>query len=211
MPIFDTLHLEGTSIYLWKLDESLDELVKLCRDQSIEPDNAAMAYKSISRKKEKLTEQLLLREIFHAPVRLEHDANGAPLINIPGISISISHTAGWLCMAFTNSSCYMGIDIEAFNKRVLNVRQKFLNDDEQAWIPSDDITANLLAWTAKEAIYKANMMPGTSLARGINLERFSGSSVMPMKYKGYVIALTRTFSITSECRNNFILSLAIRE
>ncbi len=211
MPIFDTLHLEGVNIYIWKLDESIDELVVACHDRGIEPDSSAMACKSTSRKREKLAEQLLLREIFHAPVKLEHDANGAPLINIHGISISISHTAGWLCMAFTNSHRYMGIDIEAFNKRVLNVRQKFLNDYELAWIPSEDITANMLAWTAKEAIYKANLTPGTSLAGGINLDRFAISSDMPIRYKGHVIALNRTFSVASECRDNFILSLAILE
>ncbi len=211
MPIFDTLRIEGANIYLWRLDESLDELVVACRDRGIEPDSDAMACKSNSRKREKLAEQLLLREIFHAPVSLKHDANGAPLINIPDATISISHTAGWLCMALTSSSRYMGIDIEAFNKRVLNVRQKFLNDGEQAWIPSDDVTANMLAWTAKEAIYKANLTPGTSLAGGINLDRFAISSDMPIRYKGHVIALNRTFSVASECRDNFILSLAILE
>ena len=83
----------------------------------------------------------------------------------------------------------MGIDIEAFNKRVLNVRQKFLNDGEQAWIPSDDVTANMLAWDCKGSYIQGQLDSRHKSRGGINLDRFAISSDMPIRYKGHVIAL----------------------
>lgn len=208
MPLFDTFHLEGANIYLWMLNETLDELVSACRNKGITPVDDAFTCKSVNRIREKIAERLLLQEIFHDNIRLNHDTNGAPVIDIPDTSLSISHTAGWLCIATTNGACKMGIDIEVFDKQVLRVRQKFLNADELDWIPADDLTANLMAWTAKEAIYKANSTRGTSLAGDIALDCFMPINDMAAKYKGHVSGAHCSFAITSECRNNFILSLA---
>ena len=212
MPLFDTFHLEGANIYLWMLNETLDELVSACRNKGITPDDDAFTCKSVNRIREKIAERLLLQEIFHDNIRLNHDTNGAPVIDIPDTSLSISHTIGWLCIATTNGACTMGIDIEVFDKQVLRVRQKFLNADEMDWIPADDLTANLMAWTAKEALYKLFLGKG-----GASLcSHYSVGECVQVINCGYVVRPAKAaclpgepLTVVSQVMSGAVLSLAV--
>ncbi len=112
-----------------------------------------------------------------------HLENGAPLLeNVPQ-RISVSHTSHYLVVASIpktpdinlqefNIRTSIGIDIEkADRSQVLKVRDKFLSEEEQKLLPpvsdptadnQQPITDNrqpttsyILAWTCKEALYKA--------------------------------------------------------
>lgn len=96
-----------------------------------------------------------------------HFENGAPfLFNCPS-RISVTHTDGMFAVAslpktpeadlrvFSERTA-MGIDAErADRQQVIRLRERFLNAEELAMVPADSVTANILAWTAKEALYKA--------------------------------------------------------
>lgn len=56
-------------------------------------------------------------------------------------------------------------------EQVLRVRERFLQAEEQARIPADSVEANILAWTAKEAVWKAMLTPGLDLQQAITITR----------------------------------------
>lgn len=116
------------------------------------------------------------REIGHFP-------NGAPFLYGDASRISISHCKGLLVVATLpptpecDLSQYhprtsMGVDCERADRaQVLKIRQRFLNDAEMEMIPADDVEANIIAWTAKEAAYKALFTPGLDFRNEIVIEQ----------------------------------------
>ena len=71
-----------------------------------------------------------------------------------------------------NPRTAMGIDAERLDRsQVVKVRDKFLSDAEKELVPEDDLEKNIIAWTCKEAIYKAGMTEGVDFKEGISIER----------------------------------------
>lgn len=103
---------------------------------------------------------------------LEHFDSGAPYLNGEQTRISITHTDGLFVVATLPRTpeaelihfqprTAMGVDAERLDrKQVVRLRDKFLNADEKALIPADDVVGNITAWTAKEALFKAALTPG---------------------------------------------------
>lgn len=103
---------------------------------------------------------------------IDHFENGAPYLPDLKARISVTHTNHFFAVASLpktpeialdsfNPRSAMGIDAEPLDRnQVIKVRPKFLSENEQKMIPSDKVTENLIAWTSKEALYKAAFTPG---------------------------------------------------
>lgn len=110
-----------------------------------------------------------------------HFRNGAPFLVGEIGRISITHTGRFLAVATLpdtpevdlsvfSERAAMGIDAErADREQTLRVRDKFLSDDEQQMIDKDDVKKNVMAWTAKEALYKAAMQEGLDFRNNIRI------------------------------------------
>ena len=119
---------------------------------------------------------------------LGHFRNGAPFINGSDARISISHTDGLYVVATLpetpetdlsefSERAALGVDTERKDReQVLRVRERFLNDAELAAIPADDLLKNVMAWTAKEAAYKAALCDGLDFRNDIRIETLPGIS-----------------------------------
>ena len=109
---------------------------------------------------------------------IEHFENGAPYLDGIPQRISVSHTSHCLVVASlpktpdidlssVNLRTALGIDLEKSDRaQVLKIRDRFLCEDELKLLPSieeiekakaEDVEQYILAWTCKEAIYKAAM------------------------------------------------------
>lgn len=109
---------------------------------------------------------------------IEHYDNGAPYFDGISQRISVSHTSHCLAVASlpktpdidlssVNPLTALGIDLEkADREQVLKIKDKFLCKDEFGLLPSieeiekataEDIEQYILAWTCKEALYKAGL------------------------------------------------------
>lgn len=107
---------------------------------------------------------------------IAHLDNGAPLLDGVPQRVSVSHTSHHLVMASipktpdinleeVSPRTAIGIDIEkADRKQVVGVREKFLSADEMKLLPEvpesgeaspETVKDLILAWTCKEALYKA--------------------------------------------------------
>lgn len=155
----------------WRLMEETSQLMALCREAGIACED--LAEMPDKRQREKAAERLLLCRAFGRQVVLCHDKQGAPSVKDETTNISITHTVHMVALA-VNDSQVIGIDAEQTDrKQVVRVRDKFLNAGEQSFIASDDLTAHVIAWTAKEAIIKAERNSSLDWTDGISLDPFT--------------------------------------
>lgn len=112
-----------------------------------------------------------------------HFVDGAPFIYGESNRISVTHCPGLYAVATLPPTpevdlavfaprAALGIDAERSDRaQVLRVRDRFLSEEELKIIPADDISLNVLAWTVKEAAYKAARTSGLDIRKGIRIIR----------------------------------------
>lgn len=102
-------------------------------------------------------------------VPLARDADGRPLV--PGHLISLTHTRldGQAVAGVALANVAVGLDVEPVRLRAAGLEAKILADDERLpnW-PSSNEAMLLAAWTAKEAVLKAD---GLGLRQGARAAR----------------------------------------
>lgn len=144
MPLIRKQKLDAdnnTWLALWQMSESLEQL-------PVSSQVDLSAFPSLRRKKEKLTEYLLLKELTgEESLVIRHNDDGAPFVD--GYFISLSHTEGWAAMILSKSH-RVGIDIEYVSERVNRVASRFIREDEQ----QATLAERLINWCSKETVYK---------------------------------------------------------
>lgn len=166
---------DGTGVLVWRLEEEAPRLLALCREAGIGVDD--MVDLPTKRQREKAAERLLLSSAFGRAVKLVYTEQGAPMVAGSDMNITISHTMRLVVMAL-NGSHAIGVDAELCDRQqVIKVRDKFLNANEKQFIAPDDLAAHLIAWTAKEAIIKAERNSALDWTEGICLEPFTPDPV----------------------------------
>ena len=155
--------------------EDVSQLFTLCSEKGIPVDD--LAELPPKRQREKAAERLLLCRAFGHPVTLSYTQQGAPMVEGSDVNISISHTARLVVVALSEKHV-IGIDAEqADRQQVIKVRDKFLNANEKQFIGPDDLAAHIIAWTAKEAIIKAERNSALDWTNGICLAPFTPDPV----------------------------------
>lgn len=164
----------GTRLLVWRFEEEATQLLALCRQEGIPVED--LNDKPVKLQREKAVERLLLCQAFGHPVALSHTSQGAPYIEGNTVNISITHTMHLVALAL-NDNDVIGLDAEQMDRtQVLRVRNKFLNASEQQFIFPDDLAAHVIAWTAKEAVIKAERNSAIDWTEGIRLELFTPNS-----------------------------------
>lgn len=99
----------------------------------------------------------VLSRRFDSGVKLSHAPDGHPVLD-NGWQISISHCKTALAILLWNDSRACGVDMEMSRPRQLrHVATRFLSEREQLVYDTDLL--RLIAWTAKEAAFKASLDP----------------------------------------------------
>lgn len=156
---------------VWRLDEEAPLLLALCRGEGIPVED--LMDLPPKRQREKAAERLLLCHALGRPVTLSYTEQGAPSVEGETVNISITHTMRLVAVAL-NREAVVGLDAEPTDRaQVLRVRDKFLNTKEKQFITTDELAAHIIAWTAKEAIIKAERNSAIDWTDGICLEPFT--------------------------------------
>ena len=159
----------NTKIKLWKL--SLGELDYYELDE----------YDSnlINSKKNKLAKEQFLAvrktlKLENPSYKIRYDESGKPSIN-SDLNISISHSNHMAAIVFSGYS-RTGIDIELKENKIINIKDKFLNESEKLKDESQsDVDYLTMIWTAKESIYKALGIKGVSFSDDITIKNISNN------------------------------------
>lgn len=101
----------------------------------------------------------LLHEAFGPEAERRHTCAGAPVLYIggvrAGIGISVSHSRRHAVLVVVPPGLTAGVDVEAPRAQLARVARRVLSAGEYGFFSSFD-GGLLLAWTLKEALYKAS-------------------------------------------------------
>ena len=157
------------SLSIWSIEESLDfflsnlRLTKNC-EQRLDK------LKSDEMKKQFLAVRKLIQLNEISLDSLRYSSEGIPFLNNEK-NISISHTKGFSAIAISPKP--VGIDIQDFRDKILNISTKFINSEEIDLIDPSSIKELTLVWCIKEATYKVCRKPGLDFKDEIKIQSIS--------------------------------------
>ena len=165
MPFESKIIFDNFNLYLWKIEETEAALKNGISIKS-ELNRRLKSIKSIEHRKRILSIYQLIRIAGISDNDLFYNSSGAPILK-SGKNISISHSKIYSGIVLSKFS--VGIDIESFRKKIINISSKFLCDDENS--ARGKVEELTLIWTAKEAIYKAFRTSGISFSKQIKIDK----------------------------------------
>jgi len=157
MPLIKRKESEKYTYTLWRIDESLDDLI-----QQLKPNKeeliAIERFNNIKRKKQNISARLMLNLLSNSKEILSYSKNGKPKSRIFK-HISISHSKKYCILLTSNNN--IGIDIQYKNPNIEKISDKFLNNIEKHHInKKNNVEEMHFIWCAKESIYKTlNNLP----------------------------------------------------
>lgn len=194
----------GTRVLVWRLEEEVPRLLALCREAGIPVED--LEELPVKRQREKAAERLLLCHAFGWPVTLLHDGQGAPFLQGMEVNISITHTMRLVALAW-NEDLIIGLDAEQDDRsQVVKVRNKFLNASEQQFISPDHLAAHIIAWTAKEAVIKAERNSAIDWTNGITVEPFE---VLAGETSFFARCDDRRYRLITRCAEGHYITVAV--
>jgi phosphopantetheinyl transferase len=86
-----------------------------------------------------------------SPLDVIKDQSGRPFLGVERKPLSLSHCEGFV--AAIHATVSVGIDVECISSRVQKIKNYFMRDEELDLLGEEN-EALILAWSAKESIYK---------------------------------------------------------
>jgi 4'-phosphopantetheinyl transferase EntD len=187
------------------------ELSLLCGDASL-VEYALTHFKSESRRCEWLAARMLIRELRGDSAVVLYTPEGKPLLADASEHISISHTEGYVAVAFHKHSD-VGVDIERRGEKILKLRRRFMSvAEEDALDRADEQTSLLLHWSAKEAFYKIIGNRGGSFFENFLISPFrlsdGGSFHISYNVQGFEIKRTEVAYVVTP---SYVLTFCVAE
>ncbi|MBC7440520.1 MAG: 4'-phosphopantetheinyl transferase superfamily protein [Flavobacterium sp.] len=170
MPLFKTIKLASSTIFVWKITETPNELrlnIKLNQNSLDRLENM----KSQSHQCGFLSIRQLLKNAGYSDFYLYYDEFGKPHLN-DGKYISITHS--FTFSAIIISSQKAGIDIEKQREKIILIADKFCDSELEnlKQNPNNHIKKLTAIWGAKEAIFKIKNEKGISFKNHIQVQPF---------------------------------------
>ena len=152
MPLFRQYEIGGAEVSVWKITETLDELLALvpkkCANACLEK------FTSEKRRMEWLAVRAMLYGLFGPDIRVVYDDAGKPALDGADVFISISHTEGYAAIACSRFF-EVGLDIELPSRDVLAVAKRFMQPELLEGMPPHEANRVALChWCSKEALFK---------------------------------------------------------
>lgn len=195
---------------IWKMDESLDELLALLPERSIY-EQAMQRFTAVHRKQEWLSVRVLLYLLLGEAKEIQYEPSGKPYLNDRSSFISISHTKGYVSVILSPVA-EVGIDIEQYGQRIHKVAHKFMREDEEANLYKDESTwALLLHWSAKEVMFKCMDIAEVDFCEHLHIPPFRVKEQGTFNAQEYRTEQQRHFLIHYQIHPDFVLTWQIDE
>jgi len=151
--IHELITFKEASLLVWELTENVETL----KNQLNLMDSETTLFNKIvseKRKLEFLGIRVALNKLIGKEIQIQYDDEGKPHLFDNSYQISVSHSNKWLAV-IAHPTQKVGIDIECPTDKIKNLYTRFLSKTEQKELSGgEDIKQLLLAWSAKEALYK---------------------------------------------------------
>ena len=146
---------DGQQTGVWEITEPENDLLKKVILTEIEKATLS-SYKSSGRRLQWLAVRALLQEFRKNNPVIEYKENGKPFFADHHEEISISHS-GKLAAIALHTGNTPGVDAEEIHARIHKIANRFINNEEQAYLKEAILTEQLCTiWAAKEVLYKTH-------------------------------------------------------
>lgn len=211
MPLFNKWKEEGATWGIWHVTETIEEL-QACLSPASYDSAELMCLKKPNRQLEYLAVRVLVQELTGLELKIVHNSNGKPFFENFPMSISISHTKGYVAVGL-HPSKNVGIDIEQVSDRVLKVSSRFLRPDEFPGLTSlpleVQIFVHLLVWSAKESMFKVLNSSEVDFIEHLHVSKFALQSSGVFIGHEYRTPLKNTFAIHYQTHPDFVLTYLV--
>lgn len=166
MPLYKDFSDKKATILLWKYEESEE----LCVEELLEDENRLRIenFHPI-----KLKEVLLVRKILKSILpehKILYDGR-TPYLYPNDFEISITHSFPYAALAISKEK--IGIDIEPFTPKILNIKDKFVYETETEFIETGkEVEYLTVIWSLKESLYKIHHSNYWSLKKHYEVKPF---------------------------------------
>lgn len=116
------------------------------------PNSEVVSVKSPKRKNELEASKKLIDTVLPGE-QLTRDKFGKPFLASGNYYISISHSKDCMAISYCNERNH-GIDLQHHTEKILKIKSKFVNNEEQEFIVENELKYLHLIWGAKEAAFK---------------------------------------------------------
>lgn len=164
--------VNGSLMGIWKMDETIEELLKLFPPSILsEADTYIKSVRSNRRIKEWLSIRIMLFELLNELKIIKNRKDGKPYLEDKSYHISISHTRNHAAILL-HKTLPVGIDIEVKTDRIEKLAYKFVSEKE--YIDSEQkILHQLLHWSAKECLFKLMDEQGIDFKKHLYIHHFT--------------------------------------
>jgi 4'-phosphopantetheinyl transferase len=201
---------EQTRFAIWKVEESAEDLTNCLQLNSREEALLARLNKG-KRTLHWLATRVLLRTMLDTTGYIDcpSDANGKPyLANFPE-RISLTHSYEYAAVMLSTKG-EVGIDLEIVKPKITRIANKFLQEDELAFIGGEDPIRQLYAcWCAKEAVYKLQGNKGVSFRENMRVLPFSYQDQGTLLLELHGAGRQETFKVYYERFQEYMLGYVI--
>lgn len=169
MPIYKIINSSNkTTIYVWKIEESLDELKD---DLSLTEHSLTRlnGMKSELHQKGFLSVRKLLNYAGYQDVNLSYNKFGKPFLD-DDKHISITHSFNFAAILISDREA--GVDIEKNREKIVQIHHRFVNTEVDSLSDEDLVKQLTVIWGAKESMYKTYPYGGLSFHDHIGINPF---------------------------------------
>lgn len=201
MPLYKDFSNIKAQVYLWKFDEG--EILN--SEELLETEN----YEKVSNyHPKKLLETLMVRKILHEKLpgyKILYDGR-RPYLFPRDFEISITNSFPYAAIAISKQK--IGIDIEKFNPKVVKIKDKFVNLEEQQFIPEDGAVEYLtIIWSVKESLYKIHQSQYWSLKKHYEVKPFCKENLHSILCRVHDENFSDEFYARVEFFDDFVFSI----
>lgn len=188
MPLINISKITTNKAFgIWKINESLNEINHLNKNENLNIDNRIIEKKF----KEKVAARMVVKKICEN-LKLNYygikkNKAGKPFLIKNNAKISISHSYPF-AVALINTKNLCGIDIEKIREKVLKINPKFLNEDERKLV-GNSRKKNTIFWCCKEALYKTSNKQNISFRDDINLKEKKKNIIGKIKGEKFKLSI----------------------
>ena len=188
MPLINISKITTNKAFgIWKINESLNEINHLNKNENLNIDNRIIEKKF----KEKVAARMVVKKICEN-LKLNYygikkNKAGKPFLIKNNAKISISHSYPF-AVALINTKNLCGIDIEKIREKVLKINPKFLNEDERKLV-GNSRKKNTIFWCCKEALFKTSNKQKISFIDDINLKEKKKNIIGKIKGEKFKLSI----------------------
>lgn len=191
---------------VWKMDETLDELLSMLPQQETYLEGL-QRFSAEHRRLEWLSVRVLLFTLLGEEREIAYYPSGKPYLADKSASISISHTRGYVSVIIGEAGKEVGIDIEQYGERVHKVAHKYMRTDEPlSSYQGTDTWALLLHWSAKEVMFKCMNTPEVDFREHLRIFPFTVTEKGVFSAEEYRTPEQRKFEIRYLLHPDFVLT-----